>query len=215
MWRNRRKERVAAEYESLISQHGWLEVHADRRIWIPCPPVFPPGESRDSWARMFAEAWWANSSLPHGEEEVGQLARLLALIYDTLYRDFTAQLAWLHLPDPRILPLPLRAGIWAAQGEREQRLRELTNADDPAAIDPPRVTEFATEDLGSGLKTVRYLRIEEGTEIGCAVNYAWRSERYETDVRLFTSCDDLGRLERAIPDIEDFVRSMRIVERAG
>jgi hypothetical protein len=215
MRRNRSKKRLAAEYESLISQHGWLEVNANRTIWIPCPPVFQPGESRDSWARLFAQAWWENSPLPHGQAQIAHLAQVLALVYDGLYRDLASQLSWLHLPDPRILPLPLRAGIWAAQGEREQRLRMLANADDLDAVEPPKVTEFSTEDLGTGLKTVRYLRIGEGTEIGCAVNYAWRSERYQTDVRLFTSCDDLERLDRAIPDIEDFIRSMRIVERTS
>ena len=78
-------------------------------------------------------------------------------------------------------------------------------------MEPPVVTEFWTEHLGSGLKTIRHLRIPDDQALAVAVNYAWRSEELETDLRLFASCDDLGRLQRAIPDIEDFARAARFV----
>lgn len=38
---------------------------------------------------------------------------------------------------------------------------------------------------------------EDGTppEIYAGLSYAWRSEQYETDLRLFTATPDLGRLQ--------------------
>lgn len=206
--------RDVEEYKKLVSQYGWIEVHNNRAIWVPCPPIFPEGMTKETWAATCAEAWWENAAEPGRPKDVITLDYTLSAVYDTLYEDLACHLAWLHLPDPRLMPLPLRAGIWAARGDLEQRLRLLTNADDPAAIDPPVVTEFYTEDLGTGMKTMRYLRIGDEGICG-AVNYAWRSEALETDVRLFASSDDLGRLQRAIGDIEDFARAMRVVPRVA
>jgi hypothetical protein len=200
------------QYKKMVSQRGWIEVNINRAVWVPCPPVFPEGMTKETWAAMCAEAWWENAPESPRPEDVISLDYTLSTVYDTLYEDFTCQLAWLHLPDPRIMPLPLRVGIWAARGPRQAAFRVLTNADDPRAMKQPVVTEFDTEDLGTGMKTMRYVRLGDGGICG-AVNYAWRSDRYETDVRLFAASDDLGRLERAIPDIENFARGMRIVER--
>jgi hypothetical protein len=39
----------------------------------------------------------------------------------------------IHLPDPRLRPLPVQLEIWAMDGDHEETLRLLVNADDPAA----------------------------------------------------------------------------------
>ena len=41
------------------------------------------------------------------------------------------------------------------------------------------------------------------------VNYAWRVEDMETDVRVFTACGDLGRLQAAMPDIDELAARSR------
>ena len=33
------------------SQKGWITVGFDPAVWIPCPPVFPAGDDRRSWAQ--------------------------------------------------------------------------------------------------------------------------------------------------------------------
>jgi hypothetical protein len=43
------------------------------------------------------------------------------------------------------------------------------------------------------------------------LSYAWRSEVFETDLRLFTASPDLGRLQRAIPDIAELARHITTV----
>jgi hypothetical protein len=47
-----------------------------------------------------------------------------------------------------------------------------------------------------------------------ALRYAWRSEEHETDLQLWASSADLGRLQRAIPDIDDFARAIRVIPRS-
>jgi hypothetical protein len=206
-----RNAALAEEAWRLLSQRGWVEVDCNRSIWIPFPMILPKGWTKATWAATFAEWSWSASGEPHSQADLYRLAQQLSFLYDGMFEDSSCMLAWLHLSSPRLLPLPLRAGIWATRGERTERLRALTNADDPAAVEPPVVTEFWTEHLGSGLKTIRHLRIPDDQALAVAVNYAWRSEELETDLRLFASCDDLGRLQRAIPDIEDFARAARFV----
>jgi hypothetical protein len=42
------------------------------------------------------------------------------------------------------------------------------------------------------------------------VNYAWRVEDMETDVRVFTACGDLGRLQAAMPDIDQLTNTISV-----
>jgi hypothetical protein len=102
------------------------------------------------------------------------------------------------------------------EGEREQALWLLTHADDAEAVEPPITEEFSTEKLGPGLRTLRYLQSpeEEGESLFGAVNYAFRSEEHETDLRIWAVSPDLGRLQHAIPDIDILVRATTIISRA-
>ena len=197
----------------LTSKKGWVKVGYDRNIWIPCPPGFPPDMSQQEWASGFARLWWDASSLRHGQREVDGLERALVYLHDNIYGHQPCHLVLIHLPDVQLAPLPLCFGIWQAIGERDSQLRILVHADDPAAVQAPMVEEIRTESLGTGLRCMYHQREQEGTGILAALDYAWRSEEYETDLRLFTSCPDLGRLQRAIPDIEELIRVITVVPR--
>jgi len=202
---------------TLVSQKGWAEIDYDqlpRRTWIPCMPIFPEGENRESWAATCADVWW--SGHPHEEADVTQLAALLSAFHQDIYAAGHCHMAVIHLPDPAILPLPVQLGVWAMHGEREQMLRTLAHAYEPEAVERPIVEDFTTEQLGTGLKSLHY-RQEPGPdgeeELHGYLNYAWRIEKYETDLRLFTFDRDLGRLQRALPDIDNLARAISIVPR--
>jgi hypothetical protein len=200
----------------LASRKGWLNIDREyllRLIWVPCPPFFAGGEDRRSWAAESAALWWRSSKSPYGREEVDHLADALAAIHQDVYAAGHCHQALVHLPNPRMLPLPAQIGVWAMQGDRDQALRSLAHAGDPEAIEPPITGEFTTERLGTGLKALHYRRSPDGERVHGYLNYAWRSEQYETDLRLFTFCDDLTRLERAMPDIDDLARAIEIVPR--
>lgn len=216
------------------SEKGRARVDYDRTLWVPCPPVMPDGYDTARWAREFSEAWWEMYELEHGEIQLKRLAAQLALV-----RDFTfgpgevgCHLAFLHLPDPRRDPLPVYLAILAADGEKNARLRGLTLADDPDVLTPPVVEEFTTDRLGTGLRVLRHFpgtpgprtsgpgtpaapekptAVEGATEIHAGLSYAWRNDEYQTDLRLFTATHDLGRLRRAIPDIDDLARQITVL----
>ncbi len=202
----------------LASRKGWADV--DRAVlvtltWIPCMPGFPEGEDRESWAAESAALWWNSSGLEHGKDEVGTLARMLSAIHQDIYAAGHSHMAFIHLPDPRLLPLPVQLGIWAMQGPRDEQLRLLVHADEPTAVEKPILEEFTTDHLGRGLRCLQYRRGgDDGSEVHVYLDYAWRSEEYETDLRLFTFSWGLDRLQRAIHDIDELARAISIVPRA-
>jgi len=202
----------------LASRKGWVDV--DRAMlttltWVPCMPDFPEGESRESWAAESAALWWNVSGVEHGEDEIAALAGMLSAIHTDIYRVGHSHMAFIHLPDPRLLPLPVQLGIWAMKGDRDQQLRMLVHADEPTAVEKPILEEFTTDRLGTGLRCLQYRRGgEDGSEINGYLDYAWRSEQYETDLRLFTFSWGLDRLHRAMPDIDELARAISVVPRA-
>lgn len=113
-----------------------------------------------------------------------------------------------YLRDPAVPPLPVHIGIWKMQGERNKRLRSLSGADDTASTRPPEVTELATDDLGTGIRAMRYRMRESGAL--AMVGYAFRCEGFETDVQISTATRDLRQLGTTISDIEEFIRGVTI-----
>jgi len=194
-----------------MSRQGWISVDFAPWIWIPCPPVFPEGFDLSSWAWLFAQEWWANSGREHTEPEVRLLAITLAQIRECAYAELAMHQGFIHLPEIGLPPLLVSFGLWEAAGERTEQLRALVHADDPEAIEPPEVTEFATRRLGPGLKSLAYTR--RNVTVSAHLNYAWRSDEHGAALRMFTASPDLGRLQRALPDIEQLARGVTIIPR--
>jgi hypothetical protein len=192
-----------------LSRRGWISVEYAQWLWIPCPPIFPAGFDRDSWASLYARQWWWQSGREHGQLEVELLASTLADIHDYAYEHLPMHRGFIHFPDITVPPLLVSFGIWEATGDPTAQLRALVHADEPEAIEPPDVTEFATEGLGPGLKSLSYTRTDE--TITAHLDYAWRSQEHATALRMFTACPDLGRLQRAVPDMEQLARGVAII----
>lgn len=200
---------------------GWAEIDYDPAVWIELPRIWCEETWPDhrTWARDVAKEFWLASGLVPEEHAVDNLALTLAMYAEKLQSgELPAQDFFLHLPDPRMMPLQVCLGVWDAEGERDATLRELTGADDPEAVEPPVVESFATEHLGEGLRTLRYCPFDPGPDhppapgaLYAALNYAWRVDEYDTDVRLFTSCPDLTRLVQIIDDVDALARGIRIV----
>jgi hypothetical protein len=146
--------------------------------------------------------------MDHDDRHVTGLAKILSDLRVLTYRPGTCHAALIHLPGHAAVlqPLAVAVGVWELQGERDARLRRLVCADDTQVIEPPVVEEFWTEALGGGLRSVRYARDDEGSLYG-AINYAFRDPEYQTDLRFSASCPDVSRLQTAIPDIEELVRT--------
>jgi hypothetical protein len=195
----------------LISAKGWIKLDYDKTIWIPPPSGFRPDMTRDEWAYGFGQLWWEASGRKHGKREVKNFAKGLIEAQEIIYSEQPCHLALLHMPDVGYSPLAVCIGIWQALGEPAEQLRELVHAEEPVAIEKPVVEEFWTENLGHGLKSIYQQRLTKGKGVLAVLNYAWRSEQYETALHIYTAGSDWGRLQRAIPDIDEMTRTITIV----
>ena len=194
-----------------ISRKGWFRADYDRNLWIPCPRDFPAGMDTASWADKCARVWWDAEGPGDHEAQIAALARQLSDVHQTAYGPgmLPTHLGFIHLPRAEMIPLLVSFTVWEALGDRDQQLRLMTHA--ASGIEPPVFTPFRTDQLGEGIKVLYYQRTpERSTVIGCLA-YAWRSEQYDTDLRILTICPNLGRLEAALPDLDDLARATRMV----
>jgi hypothetical protein len=145
----------------LTSQTGWARVRYDQYKWIPCLAVMPEGYDTARWARWFAETWWSISTLEYDKDDVARLESQLADIWNSTYGHILCHMAFIHLPDPRLSPLPVYLAILAASGDRDGQLRMLTRVDDPGQVRSPVVETFSTDQLGEGLRVMRHFREQE------------------------------------------------------
>jgi hypothetical protein len=204
---------VSENLDSILpSRRAWPRFGTQRDVWIPCPLAFREGDDEASWAHRFAARWWAKSGVEYSESQVAALAEILSDLRGATFRPGLCCVAVIRLPPalgepPKVQePLPVGIGVWEQGGDRDSRLRLLANAVDPDAIEPPIIEEFGNDALGTGLKTLRYGHLADGS-LFAAVNYAFRSEEYETDLRFSASCADLNRVQAAMPDIDELVRT--------
>lgn len=192
---------------------SWLDLgEYDPECWMWVPDEFPVGELDDvrDWAAMMAQACWNDSDLVPRENDVAELTDVLVACaekYPTLYPSYRL---YLHLRDPRDVPLALFTGAMDIEGDRDTELRALTWADDENVVEPPIVEEFSTPHLGTGLRVLRYAKDPEDDSIIAGLRYAWRVEEEGVDVLLFTACPDLGRLLKAVDDIDALARIARM-----
>ena len=148
---------------------GWgrIAVHYDIEKWMSCPPAFPAGYDVRSWARTYAEAFSRRPGVSPTPELISALAARLVEIHQDAYGSgrIICHLCLIHQPNPMMSPLPLYMSAWDSRGNRDETLRRLSHADNPAAIQPPYVAEVTARDLGTGLK-VRYFSRRPGPPIG-------------------------------------------------
>ena len=199
--------------EDMTSQHGWIKMDYDHDRWIPCPPVFNESMTKEVWANGYARIWWDATGTKFGDRQVRGLEQALIYAHDSIYGQQPCHRFLIHLPDARMAPLPVCFGIWRSVGAREGQLRALVHADDPISVRPPILEQVWTEALGTGLKCLYYQKQRNGKDVIGVLNYAWRSDEYETDLHVYSATSDLGRLEQAMPDIDELTKVIKIVPR--
>jgi hypothetical protein len=201
------------EIFALTSKGGWPKIAYDKTIWIPCPASFSEELSREEWAQGFASLWWDASGFKHGKRQVRNMEKGLVELQEGIYATQPCHTALIHLPNVDVMPLPVMLAVWQAVNDRESQLRMLVHADEPEAVETPLVEPVTTEQLGTGLKSQYLQRYEKGSDLTGVLNYAWRVEELETDLRVFTACGDLGRLEAARPAIDELIQAISIEPR--
>ncbi|WP_327358925.1 hypothetical protein [Streptomyces sp. NBC_01304] len=92
---------------------------------------------------------------------------------------------YLYFATPFDEPFPLLLATDMADGDREGALRKLARADSTETVQPPLVSDFATEHYGTGLRSLNH--VEKDGEIGLNIWYGIRDERQGVDVMAIVS----------------------------
>ncbi len=197
--------------ESLVS---WPHVDYDTDLWMQIPNSWAgtPWKGPKEWGRDLAEAWWDESGLEATRKDLKVLAATLRSCAERFPLSHPEFDVYLHLPDPRLMPLPVYVASIEADGDREESLRALVTTDDPALVEKPIVEDFATGPLGAGLRSLRYTQLgqADGGTIVAGVRYAWRHEATGCDVLVIVSAPDPRRVLGAMDDLDDFVRRISL-----
>jgi hypothetical protein len=115
-----------------------------------------------------------------------------------------------------MIPMPVRVMVWAGAWVRHDKLtlRDLVMADDPEAIDPPRVEEIVSPALGTGLvaSRLRAMRDESPPQGDAAVfavlRYGFPVPGHDDMVLVTVAWPDLARVAAARGDIDSLARGI-------
>ena len=184
--------------------------------------------SAEAWAQRVATNTWFESRLPHEHVDVERLAAVLltccekwgpGAVHPEQFEnpDLEVQTA-LYLPDPRIIPFPARTMVVNAATVTEEKLtlHDLVEAEDPRAINPPKVEEIENPNLGTGLKAYRLRPMEvvpgEPKDyehpVYAVIRYAFPVPGHDDKILVTVSWPDIGRLTAAREDIDNLARGL-------
>lgn len=200
---------------------SWLDIDYDPDVWVEIPIQWTLAagdewaeshqETPEEWAREIAGYCWEESDeedFTAGEVEL--LAQtLLECVrrYPGMYPGFQVLL---HLPNPKVTPLPVWIGHLPAEGDEQQSLRELALADGADAVEPPVADEVRTEALGTGLRVLRYSTVPGSNELVVGLRYAWRSDEHQRDVLVITGSPAPGQVMSAGDAIAELIHEIRL-----
>ncbi|MEU3895814.1 hypothetical protein [Streptomyces sp. NPDC045251] len=191
---------------------SWPHVDYDTDLWMKIPDAWEttPWKGPKQWARHMSEAWWGDSDLEPTRKDLKALAATLQACAEQFPGSHPGFDVYLHLPDPRLMPLPVYVGAFEADGDRDESLRALATTEDPYLVEKPLVEDFTTELLGTGLRSLRYTQTEEDRTIVAGVRYAWRAEEAGCDVLVVVAAPDPRRVLGAMADVDAFAERISV-----
>ncbi|MFE2277932.1 hypothetical protein ACFXAE_11875 [Streptomyces sp. NPDC059454] len=189
-----------------------LVIDYDPSLWLEIPPRWDEEswQEIDSWASESAALLWQSHAQDPGQSGIPLLASTLRRYADAFSPERFDTRVLLHVASPATMPLPVFVAVHPAEGEREARLRALVCADDPEAVEHPVVERYGTQDLGEGLRALRYVRQGDAPDVLAGLRYALRNDAVGADTVLWTATDDIAQVVRAAKDIEQLTRVMLI-----
>lgn len=203
----------------------YANIRFNPAVWIDLPAIWDDVSSDPvSWGRHFARSCWIDSGLPHGQEHLDYLSEVLTTLVKkfgpgTVHpeHEFDSSMeiqTLLYLPDPRILPFPLRVMVMHEELVRAEKLTlsELVVVDDPEAIEEPDVVQFEHPHLGVGLRAFRHRASlsddDSSSGVFAVLKYAFPIPGHDDLLLVSLSWPDLARVAEAREDIDEVVRSI-------
>jgi hypothetical protein len=176
------------------------EVDYDLATWLEIPDFDDLAEAQ-AWIADAAAAVVRDFSREFtlGAGYLELLRSHLVVLADLAHEqaaDYGSLLA--HLPGPDWAPMPVFVCFREPQEQSPDYLLAVAGATGVPAVQPPTVEHIVTDDLGEGIRVLRYV---DDPDLGLVANlcYAWRTN--DTDIFLFVQTDDVARLEEIGPDL--------------
>lgn len=195
----------------------YANVAYDPTVWVEIPVMWEPESwpGPDAWAQHMAMELWAG--LDATSDDIAKLELALAFWAERVvgaYSDVPIEIQnFLHLPDPAGSPLLVR--VWV-DDEPEATVEEVTEVQDPEAVEPPLAEQFQTEHLGPGLRVLRYRPLDpppgglaDSGALYAVLRYGFKIPDHDAVITVTTSCADLGYLIKAMDDLDAFVRAIQ------
>jgi hypothetical protein len=200
---------------------SWLDIDYDPDLWVEIPSqwTISAGEewfgsddrTTEEWATEIAQYCWEESyEKNYTAGEVQLLSQTFLECVQRYPKMYPGSEVLLHLPSPKMIPLPVWITHVPAEGDMEQALRALTLADDSGAVELPVAEKVRTEALGEGLRVLRYNTLDDSNEFVVGLRYAWRSEEHGRDVELITGSPAPGQVMSAVEAIAELTHVIRL-----
>ena len=188
-----------------------VDVHLDTEVWVGVPGEWSEDTWPDyrDWAREVAEIVWAGADPVNGQGP-DHLALGLAMLVEGPFANEPSRRTFLWLPEPTSVLLPIHLEAYAAEGDPDEALRELTRADAPGAVEEPVVEPCPSPHLGDGRRVLRYAVDPRDGAVVLTLSYGWRAGGL--DVLLWLSTFDTGLAHRAMADVDDLARAVHLVD---
>lgn len=189
-----------------------VDVDLDTDVWVGLPGEWTEETWLDhrEWARDVADAVWTGATPAAGEQGPDHLALGLTMLAEGPLAGDPGRRTFLWLPEPAVDLLPVHLEAFAAEGDRDGSLRELARAEVAGAVEPPIVESFPSPHLGDGIRVLRYAADPDDGAVVLTLSYAWRADGL--DVLLWLSTFDTGLALRAMPDVDDLARAVRLAD---
>ena len=183
----------------------------DGNNWAMVSPPATTAE-REQVIRPLAETH-AIIAKKFGGAPVDEAVKAMLEIREDLYMNWPGHFLYFYMGPPRFRPLPVMLGVWQMTNQRDEQLKLLAGYNTTDLVEPPILEDFPTEHLGSGVKVwcVQKAPKRFSKSVAGLLGYAFRNEELETDLHLKAMCSDLGWLQGAMPNIDEFVRAISIV----
>ncbi|MGI5468444.1 hypothetical protein [Streptomyces sp. CA-132043] len=183
----------------------------DEWVAVPILEGRGAGRLRRKWAKKYAELHWRLHDGGRDKAQVKELARILEGISEQFPQKIPMQHLFAYLPGARTDPLPFFFYAVESEGPVGPLLDTLVQRNEPGAVRDPQIVDFATDNLGQGLRSIRHF-VPKGSETPCvSVNYGWRVDSYGIDLSMRTVSDDIDWVSANVDAFDAFARSMKVV----
>lgn len=189
-----------------------VDARFDPQVWIGLPGSWDSSTWADprDWAREVAETVWGNREPGPGEQGRDHLALALIMHAENPLNGATFRRSFLWLPHPTSEPLAVHLECYLVEGDRDQALRDLGQADPEGAVEPPVVEAFSNPALGTGLRVLRYALDPEDGSVALVLSYAFRAGGL--DVLLWLSSLDPAAALGALEDVDGLARALVLLD---